>query len=260
VRVRSAAALLLTAGLLAGCSAGGDDGASATAGTPSSTGSSAAAATGDPFSAPLTEEQVRAAVLQVSDLPTGWSAAPYEPEDDSADIVFTPTSCNDRFYALVDDGDEPAIHEDGATFSRGGDAGTALTAEVGTYDSTLEEDSIDEMRSFLRDCGSMSAVLEDMKFDATLGETSFPELGTNRFALRVTLEHDSGIAISADIVTIAQGTTGVFINATGFTPIEPAELVKISESALKRLDDAVAGRVTAPPKRSETAPSDVASA
>lgn len=203
--------------LAAGC--GGDGGNGNGGGT--AAGGGAEAETGE-------QRAAAELLLTVEDLPTGWTVAPDDGEeggeDDSADEF-----C--KGLDITKSEVEPSSEAE-ADF-QGGQTGPFASQLVAVYDGDKAEQAFDELVSALEDCKEVETADEDGTFTGSLTPVSFPTLGDETHAVRltgtakVTEEGETfELSMSGDFVFVRDGDvmTGIFQFAFDFGALGGGEL------------------------------------
>lgn len=231
MRIRPTVALVLAAGLLVACSSGDDaDGGSAPAAA-----TSPAATTG--AGAQLTEAQLDAALVSVSDLPTGWASTPYEDDDSTDDTPLQPTECKELLESL-EETEDTTLREGGASFEKGGDFGTQLDVEVSTHTDVFPQARFDAaVAEMLDKCGTMQAEIEGATAGVTLAELSVPDLGDKTYGLQMDIDY-AGMTLTSTIVMVGVGHNALMVTTAGLQPVEPAELEQVLQTAYANLEQA----------------------
>lgn len=166
---------------------------------------------------PLTEGQLSAALLQVSDLPTGYSL---DTTPEAANAATTGTSgtsdeCTKKFKALQGDEKTQAASAD-ITFNAG--LGIVLKQGLESYD---EEDKIDTrlaaVTDVLEDCPTFISTAKDgVETAFTVGVLSFPKLGDQTVALTITGKAPT-FAISLNLVVVKLGRNILTVGQGGLS-------------------------------------------
>lgn len=169
----------------AGCGSGGDttgDERARTIEGPASEAPDVPAGDGDET---LSEAELRAALLTVQDLPTGYTLDSSPDEDD--DEPLQGDDCAARFEALDEANEDPAAE---AEVDFEGGFGVLLSESLSSYDDKDQlEEAFDKFASLASDCPSFTDTDDDgttTKF--TLGALSFPKLGDETLAITLNVE------------------------------------------------------------------------
>ena len=233
-RGASAAAMTL---VLAGCGGGGDgrartiEGAEASA---SSVGGASAAPVevdGDGDKT-LTEAELNAALLIVTDLPTGYKQGTPDVDDDD-DTAGDTDECSAKFKKLGDAEDTEAASAE-ASFEGGG-LGTILEQGLESYeDEDTVEGRFDDVLEVLNECKTFTDIDDaGVKTDFTVGPLSFPKLGDDTVALAVTGKTpDFQIALNIVIVRLGRNVMSV---AQGGLATDTAALEQASRKGFEKL-------------------------
>lgn len=174
-RGRRAGLALLCAVLLAGC--GSSDSSDGTSG-------------GGDSSSPgdlLTAGQLYTVLLNVDELPAGYVIDPSPDEDDGEDQDFGTSDCARKLEELTGTEDEtPAAAEVTRTFNTGEDGLAGLEQSVESYDDEdALNDSIDEFRDIVANCGQLTFSADGVPATLTVSEANVPEHGDDTLGFRM---------------------------------------------------------------------------
>lgn len=224
VAVSLAATLLLTA-------CGGND--SSGTGDPGS-GSGADAEQSAAAPEPLTEAELKAALVTLDDLPTGYSADEVS-EDDDSDFKADDPKCQDRFDLLEDFGDDAEV-EAKAAFAK--DPATSLEHGWGTYTTSVEElsEQFAAVESVVTECSRGTIISTDgtPPIALTFKPISFPDLGDDSFAMNAEAEVQGvPVALTFGFVRVGSSVQSVFQGGIGES--DPELVAKVAQLGLDRL-------------------------
>lgn len=182
----------------------------------------------------LDAAQVKKALLAVADLPTGWSAG--ENADDSEDDTSTvePAACQTVFDEFDSAKGAKAAAEGMTTFNEGGDFGAELVQEISSYEKDGQDGKVQEVADALTKCSKMTIVDGSDRIPVTIAGLSFPNLGDQTLAMRMTAE-SGGIEVTIDAVFVAVGHNMVSYTASGLKPIPGAELEKVARAGMEKI-------------------------
>jgi hypothetical protein len=167
---------------------------------------SSSATSAEPGAAPLpTEDELRLALLTAGDLPTGWAeVAEDEGEDDPL--------CGIRLTGLLGL-DEDALPNAETTLAKDPDTGPLLFEAVGFMPEGRGEEALRLYREAIANCEGD----EIAGRPASIGELSFPSLGNESAAYRITVrDPDSDLNALIDIVAIREDDLLVLVAAFDF--------------------------------------------
>ncbi len=135
----------------------------------------------------LTADDIEAALPTVEDFPTGWSRDPdNEDEDDDEDDTITPERCEDLFG---DDAEQEEPLAEATRAFKESDFGPFVSVDISTYDDEVPDDTLDELAEALSECKEFTSVdSEGSRSTVTAEALSFPNLGDETFAVRMSLE------------------------------------------------------------------------
>jgi len=146
------------------------------AGSTSATASAPAAA-----GKALTAAQLKAALITVADLPTGYKVDPDPSDDDNSKTTSDNPECQKRFEALdAKDSTAPSAEADFV----GTSAGSVLQTKLIAASSEAEaKKKLSDFAVLLSDCPKLTLNDEDGKTEVTFSALSFPNLGDETLAL-----------------------------------------------------------------------------
>lgn len=206
IRHGLAAALTVSAlSLVAAC--GGSDSAKDSgkdkpADKPAAEQSTSAAPSSAPAAAPLTAAQMKAAVLEVKDLPSGWKTAKAE-EGPTLTKVDKPECL--PIAGLLSEKISGATLGASGDFENGG--ATTLNQEVLAFEGAGATDFVTKLGAALEACTGFGATAEDMKVRATVAKLTAPQGAEEAHALRLKLSiPDFGYETEVNLLVARQGT------------------------------------------------------
>lgn len=222
----TAAALVL---LGAGCDRAGSD--QAQPGTPS------------PSPAPrvLTEAELKSALLAVSDLPTGYAEQPAEesPEPDSSSQADDPECA--RLFDQFENGsdvDRNSSAEATAEFAKG-EAGPFVSQSLESHrDQAVLAETLRAIRDVVSKCGEFTETDPDGKFTIRMSNASFPTLGDETTAIRVTATGTTQgieLTIGGYLVMTRVSSTLNMVAHFGLRQVDVAETEQIVRKAVDKL-------------------------
>lgn len=172
---------------------------------------------------------IASALLTVGDFPTGWSEAPpdEDEEDDGSD-------CASDF-----DMDEqvPPKAKAERNFQES-DMGPFVFHAVASYESTGQAKEVLRLfGDFLKKCQTFESTDEDgTKTTGTMSALSFPKLGDDTYALRMTFKQEEGFSGSGDVIVIREGDAVTLLFNFGIAGSADTELTEsLSRKAAERL-------------------------
>ncbi len=236
------AASVLPALLLAGCAdspdraqtIGGSGSGTSTAASSSSQAKPARA--GDE----LTAAQAKKALLDVSDMPTGWSPVPASPSSSSSSSsasssgTIKPASCQKLFDEMDNDSGPEAKVSQEVSFTSGGALGSQLTETVSSFEAGDQQDKVGRLADLLTSCPTITTVDSGEKTKLTLTGLSFPNLGDQTLAFRAA-STVQGIDVTLDAVFVATDHNVVSITVGGLKSVDGAELEKIVRAGVAKV-------------------------
>lgn len=216
--------IMLTAALLAG-GCGGDDGDAGQARTvePTTTTTSATDEVTTTAEAPA-DVALDHVVVQLSDMPTGWSVSP--PDEDSDDAF-----CEER-----DPFNEVEPQEEAEAAFQQSEFGPFVASGASLY---ADDDEASQVMGLLTDmadaCQSFTQTEDDgTETEYTIGALSFPDLGDDTFAFRMSGTTPFG-PLNLDVVAVREGSIVVAIINGGLGAADS----ELTESLIRTMADRV---------------------
>ena len=196
---RFAAALAtLVVGLTSCGDASETDQSAETAAEPSS---ASTAAGGDAVSSLPSEDELAAGLLTIDDVPTGWAEFP---QDDSDDPL-----CGIRITELLGLNTD-SLPSATVEFAEDPDTGPAFGERVGFVPSGRGEDVLPALDEAMNRCDGET----DDGLDVTVSDLSFPSLGDDSAAYRITYsDPDSDQSVHFDLVYAMSGDLVTIVSA-----------------------------------------------
>lgn len=233
---RTCAALALL--LLTACSgdAKSERADTITATPPSPTASATPTPTPSRASKVATTAQLRAALLAVDDMPTGWSTEQDdEDDDDSFSEGCKPLAALDE--AFEDDTDEPEV------LYAQGELGPFVNQAIGSLPSAAEVSKrMAALKAALGKCPSFQYTDDEGDTQKVrIAPVSFPRLGDETLASRLTVEFEGG-TLSMTVLAIrvrnhAMLLTGMSVTTVfGGGQLTPADLERIARTAVTKAE------------------------
>jgi hypothetical protein len=166
--------------------------ASAPAATSSSTSAPTQAATSPPRGTP-SEESVRAALLTLQDMPTGWTTDPTPSTDSGTDTLCNIPSAKQQRLVFAD------------LDLQKSELGPFFSQTIGIYETGAAKKLMDDAVKILETCREWETTNSDgTKFTLKLAPMSFGKVGEQTFAFRMT-GTSGGFPIQADVVYSREG-------------------------------------------------------
>ncbi|MFJ3584972.1 hypothetical protein ACIPPS_22470 [Streptomyces sp. NPDC090127] len=198
----AAALTVSTLSLVAAC--GGSDGAKDSGKDKAADKPSAAQTTSAaPAPAtPLTAAQMKAGVLELKDLPSGWKTTKHE--DSSAVYKIDKAECDVLAPML---GGDIAGATKGATADFAvGNNDSEITEEVVTFDGTGAADYVKKLGAALDACPTFTADAEGNKMKTEVKKITAPQGAEEALAFRLSIEIGPGMKIEPNLIVVRQGT------------------------------------------------------
>ncbi|MFC8951439.1 hypothetical protein ACFT8P_02160 [Streptomyces sp. NPDC057101] len=195
-----AAALAVSAlSLTAACGGGSDDKAGSAEKGTEATGKTSA----PPAATPLTAAQMKAGVLELKDLPSGWRASKAEP--DTTTYKADNEACK-PIATLMDDKVAGATIGGSVDFERG-NSESLLSQQVMTFPGTGAADYATAIGTALGTCKGFSAEMEGMKMKITVEKLTAPQGTEQAHAFRIKMNiADLGMNVESNMLVASQGT------------------------------------------------------
>lgn len=194
----------------------------------------------------LGEDELGPTLLTLDDMPTGWTIAP-DKEIDDVDLDDNETlhRCSSAFGT-----GEGMLAEAGTGFARG-DAYELFQWLSSFRSEEAAEDEFDVIRRTMLGCSEWEENDEEMSASFRMELVSFPKLGDQIVAMRVTGElifaedPELPIAMAGDLILIRQGNLLTGLDHIGFSPfyappIDSAETQSVAEAALAKVKKTLA--------------------
>lgn len=151
---------------------------------------------------PLTAAQMKAATLEVKDLPAGWKAD-NTPADDTPAPTADKPECQ-PLAALLADKFKNATMGEGADF-QGKGAGIALGQDVFTFDGNGAADFTKAVGTALDSCTKLSFTEGGEKVDLTIEKLSAPKVAEESHTFRMTMSMP-GFELKISMLVARQGS------------------------------------------------------
>lgn len=218
---------LCSALALSGC--GGDDGAGDTGKT---------GVIERVFADPLTDAQIKKALLTVDDLPSGWTASPDEDEEDDdsdAETDSASAECKKLMDAMEGDDSTKAFGKGEAEF-QGGEWGPFLSQSVSSMKGDEIEKSMDSFRDAFQACDSFTQTDDEgVKTEFKIADMSFPDLGDDTIALKMSAEA-MGIPVDIPLVVVRVDQNVILLASVGLGEgMSSADLEKVARTAVTKV-------------------------
>lgn len=210
---RAPAALSLASLLFVGACGGSDDTGEDRARTIDAPATSAAAEPEGDGDKTLTEAELKAALLTVQDLPTGYSVGESEEDEDST-VDAGSDECSEKYEALGEADEKDVSAEAEASFE-GPSLGTILEQGLESYeDEDVPEQRFDDVLAVLNECPSFTDTDEaGEKTEFTVSSLSFPKMGDDTVALNIKVKTSEFqgvvnfvvVRLGRNVMSVAQG-------------------------------------------------------
>ncbi|MFI8965747.1 hypothetical protein ACIGO8_26970 [Streptomyces sp. NPDC053493] len=202
-----AAALAVSALSLTAACNGSDDPAKDGADKPSAgaTGTASAAPTSKAPATPLTAAQMKAAAMELKDLPAGWKVA--KTDDDNTNYKADKAECQPLAAVMSADVEGSTLGAS-ADFVLGRQQ-SELSEEVVTFSGTGAADYTKKLATALDACTDFTVDVEGQKTKFSVRKLTAPQGAEEVLAFGLTMEVAPGIKIEPNLVVGRQGA-GVF--------------------------------------------------
>lgn len=162
----------------------------------------------------LTEAELKAALLTVQDLPTGYTVGTTDDEGEDTTTDGGSEECSEKFEALGEADKQDVSAEAEANFE-GPSLGTILEQGLESYeDEDVPQQRFDDVLAVLSECPTFSDTDETgAKTDFTVSSLSFPKMGDDTIALNIkvaTADFNGSVnfvvvRLGRNVMSIAQG-------------------------------------------------------
>lgn len=183
----------------------------------------------------LNAAEVKAALLALDDMPTGWTTSKPLPGGDQEQTI-TPAECESTMTAMTEAaGDVKPKASATAAFSAG-DQGPTLEEEIHSWDKdpsgilAMTKDAFEK-------CPSFSSTADGATTTFEITGLSFPNVGDRTFAFRMKASLDAS-EMTFDLVYITLGKTEVSLMAGGLQPLDGDKLEATARKAVERVNEA----------------------
>ncbi|WP_149183187.1 hypothetical protein [Streptomyces sp. TRM49041] len=212
IRMRRGAAVALTVSALVFTAACGGSAEDKSAGAKQKTGESGSAEQKPeekPAAGPLTAAQMKAGILEVSDLPSGWKV---KRVPDSNDVAKADKAKCQPLATLLSDKVEGATEGADVEFSKGVGSGESamLAQQIFTYDDTASAtDFLKSIATAVDACPTFTFTQDGDKVEMKAEKLTVAQVGEESVGLRLTLDiPELNAKVESDLL-IARQATGV---------------------------------------------------
>jgi predicted small secreted protein len=180
----------------------------------------------------LTEEQLRAALLTINDMPTGFTLDATNKKDSNSNFQ----GC-EQLAGLEQRSDtENGID---VSFTKGG-FGPFVSESLGQKTEQGAKDALDKFANAFSACKTVRSIGSDGKaIELKLSPLSFPKLGDDTFALRMSGDAE-GITVGFDVVVIRRSGVMILILNAGIGSPDSAITETVARKALEKVDKVMA--------------------
>jgi hypothetical protein len=178
----------------------------------------------------LTAAQLKAALLTLDDMPTGWTQEKVTP-DDGKDPKITPAECE----AIGDATDGKPDAKAESKFSAGG-FGPTLEQSIASWGEETAG-MIVKAKNALAKCRKFKSAQDGEALTFQVAGLSFPNIGDRTLAVRMTTQAE-GLDATFDVVYVAVGKNSVSLIAGGLQPVDGEKLEGIARKAVQHVKDA----------------------
>lgn len=156
-----------------------------------------------PAAAPLTEAQMKAGLLELADLPSGWKAEAAAPSDQAPKAQ--KPECQ-PLAVLMSDKIDGATQGGNREFARGADS-AILAHQIFTYaDGDAASAFVKSVDEAIGKCASFVSVDAGEKMTITTEKLTAPKVGEEATALRMVLDIPQlGMKLESDVLVARQG-------------------------------------------------------
>jgi hypothetical protein len=152
----------------------------------------------------LTAAQMKAATLEVKDLPTGWKSNKLSTDNSPAPKADKP-ECQPLADMMAEKDAGATLGGDAEFENKAGEA--ELTHQVFTYDGTGAADFTKAIGTALDSCSSVSFTQDGEKADFKVAKLSAPKVGEDSHSFTMTMSvPELGVDIKVNLMVASQGT------------------------------------------------------
>ncbi|MEU9864059.1 hypothetical protein AB0D99_24610 [Streptomyces sp. NPDC047971] len=202
IRHGLAAALAVSALSLTAACGGGEAEGGAKKGADKPAATTSAAPTSEAPATPLTAAQMKAGVLEVKDLPSGWKTTTHE--DSSTVYKIDKPECDTLAPML---GGDIAGSTKGATADFAvGNNDSEITQEVVTFDGAGAADYLKKLSGAVDACPSFTSEADGTKMKTSLKKITAPQGADEALAFQLSVEVAPGMEVKPNLIVVRQGT------------------------------------------------------
>lgn len=189
------------------------------------------------FADPLTDAQVKEALLTVDDMPSGWTVSPDDDEDDDSDSETDATSpeCK-KLAAVMDEDDTSESFGEGEIEFQESEFGPFLSESVSSEEGDEVEKSMNSFREAFETCDSFTQTDDEgVKTEFKISDMSFPDLGDDTIALKMSAEA-MGIPVDIPLVVVRVDQNVILLASVGLGEgMSSADLEKVARTAVTKV-------------------------
>ena len=193
---------------------------------------------------PLTSEEIKKVLLTLEDLPSGYSEDPEltsEDEEDSDEVTSGSQPCKDLMAAL-DAEEEEKPHGEGEIGFKESDFGPFVMEAVASFEGDKLKKTMQTFQDAFTECRKFTTTdSEGVDTNFTAAPMSFPKLGDESVAVRLTAKEDSDFdfEIDFDLVAVRTDQNVVLMASLGFgKSMSGEDFEKLVRTAVQRVSDA----------------------
>ena len=220
-------------GAFGACSGGGDDTSSDRAKGPTPS-SSTTSTTTKPVA--LTAEQLAPALLQLADMPTGWSVLPDEVLDEASD---TEGHCNGPNPPARAQTAGPYAYVSAGYWSTTSSVPVVASAIFGFATVDAAKNFMAATQEGISACTTYTEPDDPGSGDISISAVNYPKMGDDMIALRETQAElsPSTFVFTADSVYVRKGNVVALLFEFGVPPIDSTRLQQLVSKQVSNLDE-----------------------
>lgn len=197
----------------------------------------------------MTQEQIDAALLVQSDMPTGWTQnapgadEPEATEEAEQDLTYAPAECKDVVEGLSSGEESEADADASGEVSFSTENYQFIEEEIASGVGQMNVAKLNALTDALSACPSYTTTdAEGTISQYTISALDMPNYGDRTLAVRLAAGSDPNAALNLtltiDIVIVSSGNVAVSLVVGGFQPVDPAVTQQVASTAMAKVNSA----------------------